>query len=207
MKEIDGWEELELELEEELSYFLSNLPYSEWVQETFKFSSYKISFSLFYPKNFLKIPSPYLFSANQIAHHLSKNKNIESLKFVKNIILLPKFVQTKDYFLTNIYFVERQSLFFYLTPTRLYFSGRDAYLKEKDMMFSRDLSKERITWNEMFFTKFENLFFLLGYILHDKKKYPKNLIKFLEKKERLTANEISEMQLIHELFVYHYLVE
>lgn len=177
------WEYLESEIEEHYLEFLENLNTSIWQKELFKVRKQSVYFY------FLKMikNSPYYFLPEQILNLLTLHR-VDSISPVEHIILLPRFVETKKYFLTNIYLLEENILIFYLAPKYIFSTILSSSFDE-----NLPLAEERGVLYGKTTTRLENLFSTIS-IFHHHNGHANNMIKFLYPKDILDAKEIMEMK-------------
>lgn len=188
---------LELEVEELMESILINEIY--WETHIFKCSNKK-NIKIKQPKYFNK-KNPYLFTFQSLSHYLSIFK-LPDISFIDTILLIPEFVITENYFLNNLYLTEKKLLVFYLTPIKIYLSNLSIHEIIKSININLMISKDRIVWEDHFYTKFQNLFYTL-HILNEQIEFKKQnqIYKFVDSKDKLTDKEIEEMNDLHDFFL------
>ncbi|GIX41890.1 MAG: hypothetical protein KatS3mg129_1623 [Leptospiraceae bacterium] len=189
---------IEWEIEELINKYLSPENEKYWDSHLLKLKNKKNIYIL-RPKYFMN-KSPFLFTNEQFAHYYSL-LDLPDISFIEKIIFLPKFIEIDHYFLTNLYIIENHTLIFYLSPLRLYFSSLPVSEIYKEIQFAKEIAKERIVLEEKFFTKFQNLFYMLELINQKNLQQNTKFYKFIEDKENVSYLELEEMRKINDFFL------
>ncbi len=189
--------DLEQEIEELFEKYLTQDIY--WETQIFKCPNRK-NIKIKQPKYFSR-KNPYLFTFQNLSHYFSIFE-LPDISFLDTIIMIPKFIESEHYFLNNLYLPKKNLLVFYLTPIKLYISHLSPQEIKKDINFNLMIAGERITWEDHFYTKFQNLFYTLNLIHQRKDLLQQNQIyKFIDSKDKLTEKEIQEMMDLHDFFL------
>lgn len=187
---------IEEEIEMLYDYYFSQDFY--WETQIYKCPNRK-NIKIKYPKYYHK-KNAYLFTYESLCHYLSIFE-LPDISFLEIIVLIPKFIAIENYFLNNLYIAKKQLLTFYLTPIRLYLSRLPEIEIKKHSMLQSYLSMDRILWEEPYSTKFQNLFYTLSLINERREPINQQIYKFIDFTEKLTHQEILEMNKIHDFFL------